>query len=108
VCVYVPKDFFRIEYSTTPDEIWTKLEDIFGKQDEMRGHILEVELNSLDTRNFDNIQDLFMKFKSVLLHLKGCGIEKSTQHSQLILSILSKLALNYVVFVSLFRTNKFT
>jgi hypothetical protein len=99
---------FHIEACTTPDEIWTKLEDLFGKQDEMRGHMLEVELNSLDPRNFDNIQDFFMKFKSLLLHLKGCGIDKSTQHNQLILSILEKLGLDYVVFISSFHTNRFT
>jgi hypothetical protein len=43
-----PELLFHIEACTTPDEIWTKLEDLFGKQDEMRGHMLEVELNSLD------------------------------------------------------------
>jgi hypothetical protein len=87
---------FHIEACTTSDKIWTKLEDLFGKQDEMRGHMLEVEINSLDPRNFDNIQDFFMKFKFLLLHLKGRGIEKSTQHSQLILSILAKFCLDYV------------
>jgi hypothetical protein len=109
LCVSMsPEIMFHIEACTTPDEIWTKLEDLFGKQDEMRGHMLEVELNSLDLRNFDNIQDFFMKFKSLLLHLKGCGIDKSTQHSQLILSILEKLGPDYVVFVSSFHTNRFT
>jgi hypothetical protein len=74
----------------------------------MRGHMLEVELNSLDSRRFDNIQDFFMKFKSLLLNLKGCGVDKSTQHNQLILSILSKLGLEYIVFVSMFHTMIFT
>jgi hypothetical protein len=74
----------------------------------MRGHMLEVELNSLDPRKFDNVQDFFMKFKSLLLHLKGCGIDKSTQQNQLILSILEKLGLDYVVFVSSFPINRFT
>jgi hypothetical protein len=40
----------------TPNEIWTTLESLFGKQDEMRGHMLEVELNTLDPKSFDNIQ----------------------------------------------------
>jgi hypothetical protein len=70
---------FHIDACTTPNEIWTKLEGLFGKQDKMRGHMLEVELNSLDLRSFDNIQDFFMKFKSLLLQLKGCGVDKSTQ-----------------------------
>jgi hypothetical protein len=46
---------FHIEACTKPNDIFTKLEDLFVKQDEMRGHMLKVELNSLDKRNFDNI-----------------------------------------------------
>jgi hypothetical protein len=103
-----PELLFHIEASTTPDEIWTKLEDLFGKQDEMRVHMLEVELNSLDQRNFYNIQGFFTKFKSLLLHLKGCGVDKSTQHNQLIISILSERDLQYVVFVSTFHTVRCT
>jgi hypothetical protein len=45
----------------------------------MTCHILEVELNSLDPKVFDNIQDFFTKIKSLLLRLNGCGIDKSTQ-----------------------------
>jgi hypothetical protein len=81
------------------------MEDLFGKKDEMRGHMLKVEMDSLDLRNFDNIQEMFRMFKSLLLHLQGCGIDKSTQHNQLILSILEKLGLDYVVFISSFHTN---
>ena len=65
-------------------------------------------MNSLDLRSFDNIHDFFTKFKSLLIHLKGCGMDKSTQHNQLILSILSKLGLEYVLFVSTFHIVKFT
>jgi hypothetical protein len=57
----------------------------------MRGHILEVELNTLDPKSFDNIQDFFTKFKYLLLILGECGIDKSTQEKQLILTILAKL-----------------
>jgi hypothetical protein len=64
------------EYCTRPDEIWINLDGLFGKHDEMRGHMLKVEINSLDPRNFDNIQDLFMKFKSLLLYLKGHSVDK--------------------------------
>jgi hypothetical protein len=67
------------------------LEGLFEKQDEMRGHMLEVELNTLDPKSFDNIQDIFTKFKSLLLSLGECGIDKSTQEKQLILTILAKL-----------------
>ena len=81
LCVSMsPELLFHVETCITLDEIWTKIESLFGKQDEMRGHMLEVELNSLDPRSFNNIQDFFMKFKSLLLQLKGCGVDKSTQH----------------------------
>jgi hypothetical protein len=42
------------------------LEGIFGKHDEMRGNMLEVELLTLDPKRFDNIQDFFTKFKDLL------------------------------------------
>jgi hypothetical protein len=42
----------------------------------MRGHMLEVELNTLDPKSFDNIHDLFTKFKYLILNLESCGIDK--------------------------------
>jgi hypothetical protein len=45
----------------------------------MRGHMLEVELNTLDPISFDNIHDFFTKFKSLILSLDECGIGKYTQ-----------------------------
>jgi hypothetical protein len=70
-----PNLWFHIDVCTT-NGISTTLVGLFGKQDEMRGHMLEVGLNSLDPKSFDNIQYLFMKFKSLLLNLKGCGVDK--------------------------------
>ena len=83
--------WFHVVACKTLNEIWTTLEGLFGKQDEMRDHMLEVELNTLDPKSFDNIQDFFTKFKSFLLSLGECGIDKSTQKKQLILTILAKL-----------------
>lgn len=99
---------FHVEACKTPNDIWKTLETLFGKQDEMRGHFLENEFNSLDPRSFDNIQDFFTKFKSLLLQLKGCGIDKSKEESKLILAILSKLGPEYAVFVSAFHTVRLT
>jgi hypothetical protein len=82
------------------------LEGLFGKQDEMQGHMLEVELNTLDPKCFDNIHDLFTKFKSLNLNLGECGIDKYTQEKQLILTILSKLGPEYVVYVSNFHSGR--
>jgi hypothetical protein len=57
----------------------------------MRGHILEVELNTLDCKSFDNIHDLFTKFKYLIFNLGECCIDKCTQEKQLIITILAKL-----------------
>jgi hypothetical protein len=62
--------------------------------------MLEVELNTLDPKIFENIQDFFTKFKFLLLSLGECGIDKSTQEKQLILTILAKLGPEYTVYVS--------
>jgi hypothetical protein len=52
---------------------------------------------------FSHIQYFFTKFKSLLLSLGECGIDKSTQEKQLILTILAKLGPEYVVYVSNFH-----
>jgi hypothetical protein len=70
--------WFHFVACKTPNEIYTTLEGLFGKQDEMRCQILEVEFNTLDPKSFDNIQKKFTKFKSLLLSLGECGIDKST------------------------------
>jgi hypothetical protein len=79
------------------------LEGISGKQDEMQGHMLEVEMNTLDPKSFDNIEDFFTKFKSLILSLGECGTNRSTEEKQLILTILAKLGPEYVVYVSNFH-----
>jgi hypothetical protein len=65
--------------------------------------MLEVALNSLDPKSFDNIHDFFTKFKSFLFILGECGIDKSTQEEKTILTILSKIGPKYVVNVSNFH-----
>ena len=95
----ISTDFwFHFSTCKTPNEIWTTSEGLFGKQDEIRGHMLEVELNTLDPKSFDNIHDFFTKFKSLILSLGECGIDKSTQEKQLILTILAKLEPEYTVY----------
>jgi hypothetical protein len=72
----------------------------------MRGHMLEVEFNTLDTKSFDNIQDFFTKIKYLILSLGECDIYKATQEKQLILTILSKLGPECVVYVSNFHSGR--
>ena len=78
--------------------------NLFGKIDEMRGHSLENELVSLSLRNFESLQVYLSKFKSLVLQLKQCGIEKKDE--VLVLAILLKLFHDYFVFVSTFHATK--
>jgi hypothetical protein len=70
----------------------------------MRGHVLEVEFLTLDPKTFDNLQDFFNKYKDLLSQLKACRIDKSKEEKQMVLTILSKLVLEYSVFVSTFHS----
>ena len=97
---------FHVDILKTPNEVWLNIEEFFGNTNEMRGDQLENELISLSPSHFETIQNLFTKFKSLVLQLKQCGIENKEEH--LILSILSKLGLEYLVFVSTFHSSKLT
>jgi hypothetical protein len=109
ICSLISPDLlFHISSCKTPNEAWTTLEGLFGKQDEMRGHMLEVEFLTLDPKSFDNIQDFFTKFKDLLSQLKACGVDKSKEEKQMVLTILSKLGPEFSVFVSTFHSVRFT
>jgi hypothetical protein len=109
ICSLISLDLiFHISSCKTPNEAWTILEGIFGKQDEMRGHMLEVELLTLDPKSFENIQDFFTKFKDLLSQLKACGVDKSKEEKQMVLTIISKIGPKLSVFVYTFHTIRFT
>ena len=80
--------------------------EIFGKTNVMRGHQIKNELISLSPSSFESLQLYFSKFKALVLQLKQCGIEKKEE--KLVLAILSKLGLDYSVFVSTFHATKLT
>ena len=47
-CLSILRDLlFHVDNITTPNEVWLKLESLFGKTDNMRGHQLENELMTL-------------------------------------------------------------
>jgi hypothetical protein len=53
ICSLISPDLlFHISSGKTPNEAWTILEGLFGKQNEMRGHMLEVDLLTLDPKIF--------------------------------------------------------
>ena len=90
LCLRISREvLFHIEKLKTPNEVWVKLESLFGKNDELRGHQLENKLITLSPMHFDTIQEFFTKSKSLLIQINKCGIKKKEEH--LILSILSKL-----------------
>ena len=95
---------FHLEGLRTPKEYWDKLESLFRKQYELRGHILENEIIALQPNIFESIQQFFTKFKSLVLQCKQCGIERKDE--KMVLSILSKLGLEYSIFVSTFHSGK--
>ena len=105
LCLIISREFlFHVDSLATPNELWLRLQDLYGKNDEMRGHKLENDLISLSLTHYETIQYFFTKSKSLVLQLKKCGIEKKEE--QLILSILLKLGSNYSVFVSTFHSSK--
>ena len=57
---------FHIHGLRTPKEVWDNLKSLFGKKDELRGHILENELIALQPLSFETIQQFFSKFKSIV------------------------------------------
>ena len=71
LCLSISRDnLFQMDSLTIPNEFLVKLETLFGKTDELHGHQLEKELISLSPMHYDTIQELFTKFKSLLLQLK--------------------------------------
>jgi hypothetical protein len=108
ICSLISLDLlFHISSYKTPNAAWTTLQGLFGNKDEMREHMLEVELLTLDPKSFDNIQDFFTKFKDLLSQLKACGVDKSKEEKQMVLTILSKFGPEFSVFVSTFHSVKF-
>ena len=79
---------------------WEKLESVFGKHNEIRGHQIENELLSLNPNDFSCIQDYLSKYKTLRLLCAECKIKK--EYKQCIYHILSKLGPAYSIFVSTF------
>ena len=90
LCLIISKDLiFHIYGLTSPNEVWEKLQTLFGKTNEMRGHQQENKLISLIPSSIESLQVYFSKFKALVLQLKQCGIDKKDE--KLVLVILSKL-----------------
>ena len=81
ICIHISKDIlFHLEGLKSKKEAWDKIESLFGKQDELRGHITENGLIALQPSKFETIQHFFSKYKSLVLQCKQCGIERKDAH----------------------------
>ena len=95
---------FHISEIDEPNIAWEKLEYVFAKHNEIRGHQLKNELLSLNPNDFSCSQDYLSKYKTFRLLCVECKIKK--EHKQCIYHILSKLGPAYFVFVSTFYSMK--
>jgi hypothetical protein len=66
--------------------------------------VIEVELLTLDQKTFNNLQDLFTKYKDLFSELKACGVDKSKEEKKMVLTIISKLGIEYLMLVSTFHS----
>ena len=57
--------WFHISGIDEPDKAWEKLESVFGKHNEIRGHQLENELISLNPSDFACIWYYLSKYKTL-------------------------------------------
>ena len=96
--------WFHIYGIDEPDKAWEKLENVFGKHNEIWGHQLENELISLNPSDFSCIQYYLSKHKNIRLLCAECKIKR--EDKQCIYHILSKLGPSYFVFVSTFYCTK--
>jgi hypothetical protein len=74
----------------------------------MRGHIINVEFLTLDPKSFDNLQYFFTKYKYLLSQLKAYRVDKSKEEKKMVLTILSNIVPEFLVFVSTFHLFKFS
>ena len=56
---------FHISGIDEPGKYWEKLEVVFGKHNEIRGHQIENELISLNPSDFSRIQHCLSKYKTL-------------------------------------------
>ena len=71
ISIHISGEFiFHLHGLKNLREVWLMLELLFGNKYELRGHILENELISLQPSNFVTIQQLFTKVKYLVVQCK--------------------------------------
>jgi hypothetical protein len=96
LCMHMsPELLFHVSTCKTPNEIWTTMEGLFGKQDEMRGHMLEVELLALDPKILKTSRISSQSTRICCCNSRLAGVDKSKEEKRMVLTILSKLGPEY-------------
>ena len=68
LCLSISRDLlFHLDRLTSPNEVWEKLQTLFGKKNKMQGNLLEYELVLPIPSNFESLKVYFSKFKSLFL-----------------------------------------
>ena len=63
LCLSIYKDIlFHLDGLTSPNEVWEKIQTLFGNKYEIRGHSLENELLSPSPGSFMSLKFYFSKF----------------------------------------------
>ena len=72
---------FHISDIDEPDQAWEKLESLFGKQNEIRGHQLENEFLTSNPNDFSCIQDYLSKSIKLLdSYVQNARLRKKTNN----------------------------
>ena len=80
LCLSISRELlFHVDSVSTQNEFFLRIESLFWNVDELRGHQVENDLITLSPTHFETIQDFFTKFKSLVLQLKKCGINKKEE-----------------------------
>ena len=78
LCSSISRDLlFHLDSLTYSNEVWEKLEYIFGNTYDMRGYQIKNQFISLILGSFESLQLYFSKFKALVLQLKQCGPDYS-------------------------------
>ena len=67
---------FHLDGLTTPNKVWTKLESLFGVQDDIIAYQFESGLFSLSPSSFDSIEGVFTKFSHFFYCSRNVGFRR--------------------------------
>jgi hypothetical protein len=91
---------FHLQEIDDPNEVWEKIESVFGKHNIIQAHKLESQILTLSPNDFSCIENYLSKFKTLRILCEEYNI--TLEKERCIYIILSKLGSAYFVFVSTF------